>query len=214
MYQRPAGFVTDQQIWMLGVLMKYMLNKVMHMSHNDFMTAFKIDLGPLLGECGLWVLKNYEQRMGDKGKTDKKKKARNAIDLISEFLENAWENLGKIAKYNLKNRYGPKKLPNEAVARADVKNIYSWNHYAPLAWFQHTRKNVEGLNPMPAGKGSEFNVCSHCGSPESHTVKHKRCSACRHRLYCSVDCQRMDWKAGHKNECKRLAAELAKATRV
>ena len=61
---------------MIGVLMKYFLNKVMHFSHDDFMTAFRVDLGPLLGECGLWVLKNYEVRMSDKGRDDKKKLAR------------------------------------------------------------------------------------------------------------------------------------------
>ena len=63
MYQRQAGFVTDQQIWMIGVLCKYFLRKVMHFSHEDFMTAFKVDLGPLLGDTGLWALKNYEERM-------------------------------------------------------------------------------------------------------------------------------------------------------
>ena len=61
-YQRAAGFLTDQQIWQIGVLMKYYLNKVLHFSHEDFLTAFKVDLAPLLGETGLWALKNYEQR--------------------------------------------------------------------------------------------------------------------------------------------------------
>ena len=117
---------------MIGVLVKYFLRKVMHFDHEDFMSAFKIDLGPLLGETGLWALKNYEVRMSEKGKTDKKKKVRCAIDLITEFLENGWDNLGKLSKFNIKNRYGPKKLPDQAVTRESVRNIYSWNHYAPL----------------------------------------------------------------------------------
>jgi len=49
-----------------------------------------------------------------------------------------------------------------------------------------------------------FNACSFCGSKESETIKHKRCSACRQRLYCSSDCQKQDWKQGHKEECKKL----------
>ena len=53
MYQRPAGFVTDQQIWMIGILCKYFIRHVMHFSHEDFLTAFKVDLGPILGETGL-----------------------------------------------------------------------------------------------------------------------------------------------------------------
>ena len=39
MYYRQAGFVTDQQIWMVGVLVNYFLKSVMHFSHDDFMTA-------------------------------------------------------------------------------------------------------------------------------------------------------------------------------
>jgi hypothetical protein len=91
--------------------MKYFLNKVMHFDHNDFLTAFKVDLGPLLGDTGLWALKNYETRMSEKGKDEKKKKARVAIDLITEFLDHGFDNLSKLVKFNLKNRYNPKKLP-------------------------------------------------------------------------------------------------------
>ena len=94
----------------------------------------------MLGKTGLWVLKNYEQRMAAKGKEDKKKKARCAIDLLSDYLENSWNNLGNIKKYELKNRYGPKKLPDQAVTRESIRHIYSWNHYAPLAWFQNLQK--------------------------------------------------------------------------
>jgi TPR repeat protein len=135
MYQRAAGFVTDQQIWLIGVLMKYFMRKVMHFSHDDFMTALRVDLGPLLGEAGLWALKNYEDRMADSGKDEKKKKARTAIDLITEYLQNGMDNLGKLTKFNLKNRYGPKKLPEQAVTRESIAHIYSWTHYAPLSWF-------------------------------------------------------------------------------
>lgn len=143
MYQRPAGFVTDQQIWLIGVLVKHFLRKVLHFSHEDFMTSLQVDLGPILGETGLWVLRNYELRMSDRGFDEKKKRARVAIDLISDWLENGVANIGKAAKYNLKNRYSPKKLPDQAVVRADVPMIYSWSHYAPQTWFQHTRRLEE-----------------------------------------------------------------------
>jgi len=59
MYKRPCGAVTDQQIWMLGVLLKYFVDKVMHFDVVDFKRAISIDLGPLLGETGLWAFKNY-----------------------------------------------------------------------------------------------------------------------------------------------------------
>lgn len=62
MYKRPCGSVTDQQIWMLGVLTKYLVKQVLNFSHIDFLTALRVDLGPILGETGLWALKNYQQR--------------------------------------------------------------------------------------------------------------------------------------------------------
>jgi len=82
MYKKAAGFVTDQQIWLIGILCKYFMRQVMHFNHEDFLTACRVDLGPILGEIGLWFLKQYEQRCADKGKDDKKKKARCAQDLI------------------------------------------------------------------------------------------------------------------------------------
>jgi len=215
MYQRAAGFVTDQQIWMIGILMKYFLRKVLHMNHEDFMTSFRVDLGPLLGECGLWALKNYETRMSEKGKDDKKKKARVAIDLITDYLNNNWENLGKLTKYNLKNRYGPKKLPDQAVARESIKQIYSWNHYAPQQWFSHIRRVEDMAKAVKKeGKQLEYAACSFCGAPETQTLKHKRCSQCKQVLYCSQDCQRNDWKKGHKHVCKQLAEKALKAGKM
>ena len=44
---------------MLGVLLKYYVKQVLRFDHADFMRAFRIDLGPLLGDTGLWALKNY-----------------------------------------------------------------------------------------------------------------------------------------------------------
>lgn len=46
-------------------------------------------------------------------------------------------------------------------------------------------------------------VCHACGVAATKLL---RCSRCQHVAYCSVDCQRGDWKA-HAAECKRLAAK-------
>lgn len=59
LYLRPAGFIMENQIWQLGVTTKYMVNKVLRFSHSDFIKAIKIDLGPILGEVGIWLLNNY-----------------------------------------------------------------------------------------------------------------------------------------------------------
>jgi len=59
MYKRQCGAVTDQQIWMIGVLVKYFVNQVLRFDHTDFIRAISIDLGPILGDTGIWALKNY-----------------------------------------------------------------------------------------------------------------------------------------------------------
>jgi len=41
-------------------------------------------------------------------------------------------------------------------------------------------------------------TCSCCGAASSSL---KRCGGCHAVSYCSVDCQRNDWKAGHKTSC-------------
>ena len=87
MYKRPCGSVNDNQIWMLGVLVKYMVKQVLRMSHTDFLKAMKEDLGPILGDTGLWAIKNYLTRQTEKGKDEKKKMARVAHDLVSKYLE-------------------------------------------------------------------------------------------------------------------------------
>ena len=60
---------------MIGVLTKYLINNVLRFDHADFLRAMRMDLAPLLGEMGLWVLTNYAQRQLEKGKTEKRKMA-------------------------------------------------------------------------------------------------------------------------------------------
>ena len=141
---------------MIGVLVNYMLKHVMYFDHQDFLTAFKVDLGPILGETGLWALKNYEQRLIVKGKDEKKKLVRCAYDLIQEYMENGFDKLGKLATFQMKNKYCPKKMPANAQTRASISILYSWTHYAPLKWFEHIRstddriKEAQKLNGAPA----------------------------------------------------------------
>ena len=49
--------------------------------------------------------------------------------------------------------------------------------------------------------------CDGCGiRPRKGQAPLLACSKCRTRRYCSVECQRQAWKAGHKAECASLAA--------
>ncbi|TLD23743.1 hypothetical protein PspLS_06944 [Pyricularia sp. CBS 133598] len=45
-------------------------------------------------------------------------------------------------------------------------------------------------------------TCRTCGRPEGPQQKLNRCKACLEVKYCSVDCQRADWKTRHKRECQ------------
>ena len=111
MYKRPCGAVTDQQIWMVGVLVKYFVSQVLRFDHKDFLRAIKTDVGPLLGDTGLWALKNYQMRQTQKGNEEKKRMARTAIDLVTKYLETGLDVLSVETKYNMLNRFGPKKCP-------------------------------------------------------------------------------------------------------
>ncbi|KAL4421507.1 hypothetical protein ABPG75_010798 [Micractinium tetrahymenae] len=51
----------------------------------------------------------------------------------------------------------------------------------------------------------------HCAGCDGPSLTLLRCSICRKTAYCSKDCQTKHWKAGHRTECKRLAAERAGA---
>ncbi len=59
LYHRPAGFIQDNQIWLLGVQVKHFVKQVLHFDHRDFLKSVKQDLGPMMSEVGLWALKNY-----------------------------------------------------------------------------------------------------------------------------------------------------------
>ena len=51
--------------------------------------------------------------------------------MVQKYLESGFDNLGKESKYNLANRFGPKKCPDKAISRAEIQHVYSWTHYAP-----------------------------------------------------------------------------------
>ena len=48
-------------------------------------------------------------------------------------------------------------------------------------------------------------ACDQCGAGASTDRPMLQCSACRRAKYCSADCQRKAWKAGHKKLCRARA---------
>jgi MYND finger len=202
----------DQQIWMVGVLSKYFVNQVLRFNHQDFMRALRQDLAPLLGEMGMWVLTNYANRQQEKGKTEKRKMALVCVDIIKKYIEEGYDYLGKEGKYNLINKFGPKKCPAQQIHREHLPFLYSWMHYAPQTWYKHVKKLEEEMKSEAEKRKNPdaFKKCTFCSAPESELRKHKVCSACKQAFYCSADCQRYDWQKKHKTECKELQKAAAK----
>ena len=56
----------------------------------------------------------------------------------------------------------------------------------------HTRKLL---------KRAEVRMCATCAAPETDR-RLSKCARCQVALYCSPECQRRDWKEGHKQSCK------------
>jgi len=163
---------------MLGVNINYFLTSVLRFDHKDFIKAIKIDVGPILGYTGLWALRCLSNHAKEVKDTDLKKRVAVATELIEKYLESGLDVLGEEKKYNFLNKFGPKKCPAEHVKRDSVPHLYSWTHYAPLQWFEHTKREkaqIEQLNR----DGVPQKVCNSCQAPEGAALKHKICSACK-----------------------------------
>jgi hypothetical protein len=209
LYARASSFLQDVQIWLLGVLKRYFRDEVLRFNHVDFMRAIKEDLLPLVGEVGLYLLDNWQRRLKEKKKMDKRKMVQTCIDIVKSILENhGYQHLEKETKYNMMNRFGPKKCPKDVRKRSHVKQIYSYVHYARPEYFESEKKKEDLAEEVEFSKKCEY--CKICKKAESKDRKHKICSACKQAFYCSVECQRSDWKSGHKYECKDLIAKANK----
>jgi hypothetical protein len=73
------------------------------------------------------------------------------------------DNLGQERKYNMMNRFSPKKLPARAVSRASITHIYSWVHYAPQPYFQWLNKETETIKKVQGGANiTNVALCNYC----------------------------------------------------
>jgi hypothetical protein len=202
LYKRATAYMTDGLIWMMKVLKLYFVNTVLHFDHKDFLQAINVDIPPMISEVGIWMLENAITRCKELGDKDQMKKYKVCLDIVKKILDKGIDYFSKEGKYHLMNKYSPKKNPDQAVKREEVQFLYSFKNYARPEYFKHLEK-VEEEAKGGAASGTK---CSHCGCPEGQK-KHKVCSACKKRYYCSVECQKQDWKKQHKQECKSLRAK-------
>lgn len=77
---------------------------------------------------------------------------------------------------------------------------------------QQEDKSMKALGTFgfSANNLADFSVedvpeCAQCGEPETESRKLSHCSRCKQVMYCTRECQRKAWKAGHKNACRDFA---------
>ena len=92
------------------------------------------------------------------------------------------------------------KMSKEGGGMHMYEAIYYCRKYIKLSEtekFDERQKKV--ITETLSGLSSLWRVCGKKGE------RYKQCSRCTCVYYCSVDCQRKDWKEnGHKEECKKL----------
>ncbi|KAL7635177.1 UNVERIFIED_CONTAM: hypothetical protein RMT77_014163 [Armadillidium vulgare] len=58
------------------------------------------------------------------------------------------------------------------------------------------------MNEEDVRKFEKLGMCNFCG-----TLASQRCANCRLVFYCKKECQKQDWKKGHKEDCKAVKIE-------
>ncbi|KAF2502521.1 hypothetical protein BU16DRAFT_554577 [Lophium mytilinum] len=127
------------------------------------------------------------------------------------------------AKINRRNRYGetaaheitkvhPFPAENKVKALAALKwfvdhggdvDIKDSEGITPRFMVMNTVKRIAPrmVNVLPAGTTSGSR-CSACNSNEAYLDKAlAACAACKTVSYCSKECQKIDWRRGHKKQC-------------
>ena len=97
---------------MVGVQLEFMASQAIRFSHKDFLKSLILDLGPILGDLGLWSLKCLQDVAKEKKDNDLKKRLAVCIEIVEKYLENGTDTLGDEKKYNFMNKFGPKKFPD------------------------------------------------------------------------------------------------------
>jgi hypothetical protein len=73
----------------------------------------------------------------------------------------------------------------------EVSKVIDWGNR------MEATKIVSNFDPHVLSGG----LCQYCGQT---TAIPKRCTGCKVTFYCSKECQRADWKSGHKLNCQDI----------
>ena len=101
-------------------------------------------------------------------------------------------------------------LNNAIMIYRDICNKEGWKHMYEIIYY--CRKYIKLCETEKFDKDMKKQITetlsslsSMCRLCDKKGEGYKQCSRCTCVYYCSVDCQRKDWKEnGHKEECKKL----------
>ncbi|KAJ7798701.1 hypothetical protein B0H14DRAFT_3544190 [Mycena olivaceomarginata] len=102
----------------------------------------------------------------------------------------------------------PKALRIPGHARFVASPIFNaWNNFLGLA--------EERLRLFQYFRAPEYIRTKFCDNITCNVMQKvsemKRCAGCRHRFYCSRECQAFEWKAGHRQPCKSFSAGISRS---
>ena len=86
----------------------------------------------------------------------------------------------------------PRRFPGEKSISRPLIRGWQWNRFGAKQTGDHVTLNASECAPV---KKNMTNQCKVCGKQDA-----KKCGKCRRVFYCSVQCQRKDWKY-HKGVC-------------
>lgn len=113
LYKKATSFMNDGMIWLMKILKVYFAKQVLHFNYSDFKIAIRDDLPPLFSNVGQWIMENWFGRLKETGE-DKvlEKKIKVCLDIMKKVEDKGLEYFDKESRYNLINKFGPKKCPD------------------------------------------------------------------------------------------------------
>ncbi|KAJ7626188.1 hypothetical protein FB45DRAFT_923139 [Roridomyces roridus] len=129
------------------------------------------------------------------------KRGTNAEDLEMELLENVLPQ--RLVYYSvilqMKKAFADVRSPSSDGKFTRAELYGPWNKLKALL---DERSTV--LEGWEAKGRPSFMVCYNleCGMVTAHRNEFERCSGCLTATYCSDTCQRADWTAGHRQDCR------------
>ena len=77
--------------------------------------------------------------------------------------------------------------------------------YPPVAHILNSRRfessdysTIQSMKAQENGPAAQGRACLECGIVKQHCLV---CGQCRKAVYCSRECQALNWSAGHNREC-------------